>query len=265
MGAPLEGHDSTMTDDDVADLPATRALLEDSFDRIRQGVHDLTDGLSDAVACYRPDAEANPVGWLVWHLLRVEDGHVSELAGEQQAWTASGWHERSGLSLPPDATGYGHGSDEVAAVRVAPEVLDGYSDEVHRRTLRYVGALTAEELERVVDTSWDPPVTAAVRLVSVVDDCSQHLGQAALRRRPRSARRAALTPRRPSRTSPPPERRTAAVLSRSADCGRPVPSRQAREGRAASRRRTAGRRVARGGGASASSRDRGPWGRSGSG
>lgn len=39
--------------------------------------------------------------------------------------------------------------------------------------------MTADELSRVVDTSWNPPVTVSARLVSIVDDCAQHLGQAA--------------------------------------------------------------------------------------
>jgi hypothetical protein len=49
---------------------------------------------------------------------------------------------------------------------------------VHAATLTYLDGLTAAELERVVDDHWDPPVTAAVRLVSVIDDCAKHLGQA---------------------------------------------------------------------------------------
>ena len=31
----------------------------------------------------------------------------------------------------------------------------------------------------MVDEHWDPPVTAGVRLVSVIGDALQHLGQAA--------------------------------------------------------------------------------------
>jgi hypothetical protein len=45
--------------------------------------------------------------------------------------------------------------------------------------MRYVDGITSAELDRVVDTRWDPPVTAAVRLVSVIGDTMQHLGQAA--------------------------------------------------------------------------------------
>ena len=59
------------------------------------------------------------------------------------------------------------------------DLLNGYYQDVHEMTLRYVDTLTDSELARVVDQHWDPPVTASVRLVSIVDDCAQHLGQAA--------------------------------------------------------------------------------------
>jgi hypothetical protein len=39
--------------------------------------------------------------------------------------------------------------------------------------------VTPADLDRVVDKRWDPPVTLGVRLVSVVDDDAQHVGQAA--------------------------------------------------------------------------------------
>ena len=165
--------------DEPTDLAAARALLEDSFTRIREGVHDLCDGLDQDTATYRPDEQANPVGWLLWHLLRVQDDHVSDLAGREQAWTGGGWHERSKLTVPAQDTGYGHSADEVASVRLEPDLVDGYGEQVHRLTLDYVGSLTPAELGRVVDDSWDPRVTASVRLVSVIGDCLQHLGQAA--------------------------------------------------------------------------------------
>lgn len=50
---------------------------------------------------------------------------------------------------------------------------------MHKVTLEYIATVTPQELSRVVDTNWDPPVTASARLVSIVDDCAQHLGQAA--------------------------------------------------------------------------------------
>jgi hypothetical protein len=155
----------------------TIALLTDAFGRVRELVQRLTGDLEDPVATFRIDSEANTPAWLLWHLARVQDDHVAELAGVEQAWTS--WRERFDLPLPADDTGFGHGPEEVAAVRADAALLDGYHADVHALTLRYVEQLTQDELDRVVDARWDPPVTASARLVSVLGDCWQHLGQAA--------------------------------------------------------------------------------------
>ena len=156
---------------------AARNLLVDSFSRIRELVEELTDGLTEEDSTYRPAPEANTPGWLLWHLTRVQDDHIAGLAGAQQAWPD--WRDRFALPFSDWATGYGQSADEVAAVRVSGELLAGYHADVHDLTLGYVGEVTDEELARVVDTNWNPPVTAAVRLVSVIGDVLQHLGQAA--------------------------------------------------------------------------------------
>ena len=75
--------------------------------------------------------------------------------------------------------GYGHGPDEVAQVRASADLLAGYYHGVHKATLEYIASVTPEELSRIVDARWTPPVTASARLVSIVDDSAQHLGQAA--------------------------------------------------------------------------------------
>jgi hypothetical protein len=83
------------------------------------------------------------------------------------------------LPFDPRDTGYGHRPADVAAVQVGSGELVGYHDAVHQQTTRYVEQLTDAELARVVDRSWDPPVTLGVRLVSVLADGLQHAGQAA--------------------------------------------------------------------------------------
>jgi uncharacterized damage-inducible protein DinB len=157
----------------------TADLLTDAFGRIGEEVHAAVDGLTPEQLAYRVDPEANSIAWLVWHLTRVQDDHVAEVAGVEQAWTAEGWADRFGLPLPAGSTGYGHSSDDVAAVRADAALLLGYHDAVHARTLRYLDGLTEADLDRVVDERWDPPVTLGVRLVSVADDDIQHAGQAA--------------------------------------------------------------------------------------
>ena len=158
---------------------AVRELLSDSFGRVRDLVAGITDHLAPELATYRPDDDANTVAWLLWHLARVQDDHVSELAGVEQVWTSRGWYDRFGLPFDASATGYGHSSAEVAAVVVDADLLADYQADVHSETLSYITSLPIAELDRVVDRSWDPPVTVRVRLVSVLEDCLQHVGQAA--------------------------------------------------------------------------------------
>jgi len=161
----------------MSETDALRDLLVDSFTRVADLVEQLTDGLSEDVATFRPDEEANSVAWLLWHLGRVQDDHLAGLTGGEQVWP--GWRDRFALPFAPDETGYAQSPTEVAQVRVPAELLAGYHAEVHQRCLMYLRSVTPEELGRVVDENWDPPVTASVRLVSVVGDVLQHLGQAA--------------------------------------------------------------------------------------
>jgi uncharacterized damage-inducible protein DinB len=158
----------------------TAELLTDAYGRIREVVREAVDGLSADQLSDRLDGSSNSVAWLVWHLTRVQDDHVAEVSGQEQAWTADGWAERFGLPLDDTETGYGHGAEEVAQVTVSdPALLTGYHDAVHDRTVAFLKGLTDADLDRVVDERWDPPVTLGVRLVSVVSDDLQHAGQAA--------------------------------------------------------------------------------------
>lgn len=154
-------------------------VLADAFERVRDAVHPAVNGLSPEELAHRPDPQANSVAWLVWHLTRIQDDHVAEVAGGDQAWTDESWFSRFGLPLDPTDTGYGHEPAQVGLVRASADLLLGYFDAVHRRTLDFVRTLSDRDLDRVVDERWDPPVTLGVRLVSVLADDLQHCGQAA--------------------------------------------------------------------------------------
>jgi hypothetical protein len=155
-------------------------LLIDAFGRIRGAVREVVAGLEPEELTFRVDHRANSIAWLVWHLTRIQDDHVADAAGSEQVWTAQRWDERFDLPFDSSATGYGHRSEDVAAVRVpSGDVLIGYHDEVYEATIAFVATLTDNDLSRIVDHSWDPPVTLATRLVSVISDDLQHAGQAA--------------------------------------------------------------------------------------
>jgi hypothetical protein len=158
---------------------AVRELLRDSFTRLIEHVDELTDGLTAEQANYRPSPSANSIAWLIWHSARVQDIQLAPIAGVEQVWTAGGWVDRFGLDLPRNDSGYGHGPTEVVKVQASADLLAGYYHALHDMTLDFVARVTGDDLEKVIDHNWDPPVTASARIVSIIDDCAQHLGQAA--------------------------------------------------------------------------------------
>ncbi|MFF9020483.1 mycothiol transferase [Streptomyces eurythermus] len=155
-------------------------ILIDGYGRIREEVHAVLDGLGPEELHHRPAPGANTIAWLVWHLTRVQDDHIADAFDLDQVWLAQDWQKRFGLGLPRHDTGYGHTPAQVAKVRVeSAGLLTGYYDAVHEQTLGVLRTLAAKDLERIVDERWDPPVSLGVRLVSVLSDDLQHVGQAA--------------------------------------------------------------------------------------
>jgi uncharacterized damage-inducible protein DinB len=157
--------------------PAT--LLTDAFGRALETALAAVEGLDDDALLARPAPEANSIAWLVWHLTRIQDDHVAEVAGREQVWTSEGYAARFGLPFDDAVTGYGFTADDVAAVRASADLLADYLRAVHARTVEFLEGVTEDDLDRVVDRRWDPPVTLGVRLVSVISDDLQHAGQAA--------------------------------------------------------------------------------------
>jgi hypothetical protein len=155
-------------------------LLVELYERIPPLVREAVEGLDAEQLQWRPTPAANSIGWLTWHLLRVQDHHLSEVLEQDQIWTTGEWASGFGLAPDPSNTGYGHSPEDVAAVRpTGPDAILAYCDAVTARTRRFLASLRPEDLDRIVDRRWNPPVTMGVRLVSVADDDLQHVGQAA--------------------------------------------------------------------------------------
>lgn len=153
-------------------------ILRDAYTRIHQDLPELIDELDPQTLLWRPDSGANSIAWLAWHLTRVQDDHLADVGQVEQAWTSEGFADRFALPYASDSIGYGHTSAQVGEFSVTDRgLLLGYHDAVHSLTLRVLDALSEDDYQRIVDERWDPPVTAAVRLVSVIGDAQAHLGQ----------------------------------------------------------------------------------------
>lgn len=174
-----------------------RELLRDGFDRVAESVRSVTGGTDSTILLYQPDPQSNHAAWLIWHLTRVQDDHLADLSAvvggaeppsrgaahhtpTGQLWLEHGWAQRLALPYPPEDTGFGHDAQQVQAFGTGDSgLLAAYHQAVHERTAQILESLSTPDFVRVVDQRWDPPVTAAARLVSVLNDTTQHVGQAA--------------------------------------------------------------------------------------
>jgi len=155
-------------------------LLIDAFGRVREEVHAAVSGLTAEQLTERLDADANSIAWLCWHLARVQDDHVAAAFGTAQVWQQPQWAQWADtFGLTARDIGYGHSPKQARQVRAPRSMLTGYLDAVNAHTLELIADVTDADLDQVVDERWDPPVTLGVRLVSVISDCLQHVGQAA--------------------------------------------------------------------------------------
>ena len=153
-------------------------ILIDAYTRIQELVHRSAEGLTQEQLVYRQEEGSNSIAWLIWHLTRIQDGHLAGATGNEEAWVSGGWAEKFVMDADTSINGQGDGPEEVAALTADGALMLGYHDAVVDRTRGYLANVDAAELDRVFDRSYDPPVTVGVRLVSVISDNTQHAGQA---------------------------------------------------------------------------------------
>ncbi|MFC1916464.1 DinB family protein [Chloroflexota bacterium] len=154
-------------------------LLIDGYGRIFEILERSLNGLTQDDLNQQPKPDCNSMGWLAWHLTRVQDGHIADLTGENQLWISEGWHTKFNRAMDPKDTGFGHTPKDVAAFK-SPDVetLLGYHHAVMEQTKRYISSLSGKDLDRELNEPWYQPLpTVGVRLISVMADNLQHAGQ----------------------------------------------------------------------------------------
>ena len=149
------------------------ALLEASTRQIKLA----TDGLTAEQLHYQPNADANSIAWLVWHLSRWRDRVSALISGEPQIWVSGGWAAQ--FRMPAEGTGLGDTLEQVTAFRSERDLLFGYLDAAHLATAARVSRITPEQFEQPAEYLPGDFRPAWRALAGVCGDSIQHTGQIA--------------------------------------------------------------------------------------
>lgn len=135
---------------------------------------DTVKDLTPEQLAWRAGPEANPVGFLLWHVFRTEDRYVRLLTSEQETYQTDGWSDKWTLpsTITGDrvsmTTGNSWTIEEVGIFNVPPLAdLLTYGAAVRKRALAIVKGLDESKLEEVPNTE-RPDWTNASYLRSMI-------------------------------------------------------------------------------------------------
>jgi uncharacterized damage-inducible protein DinB len=137
------------------------------------------EGLSPEELRAQPaGSETNPIGWLTWHLDKVQDDYLSLISGSPTVWERDDWNSRfpnaeHALHIEPKDVGTFDPVD-------APTLLE-YHVAVRKRGGEVMADLVPDDFEKVLDPIYPTgkPMAIADILAMVVSDTIQHVGQVA--------------------------------------------------------------------------------------
>ena len=153
-------------------------FIVDALDKENGFLLEALDGLGPDELAWQPASDANSIGWILWHMVRVEDMWIQFFAQFQtELWETEGWHEKIGL--PTRDNGFGHTAEQVNNF---PGVDLGeflrYRASVRQATLAYLDTLTPEDMERV-PRERRPEMSLGAMFRQIIGEMYQHVGHIA--------------------------------------------------------------------------------------
>ncbi|MEW6142681.1 MAG: DinB family protein [Chloroflexota bacterium] len=155
-----------------------KEFLIKTLERAEVYLNESTNDLTLEEMKWRPGLQANPIGFILWHLTRGEDRFVANIQQKPQVWEDPAWP--NSLNLPPDPniSGFGFTSEQVAAFPVPPlESLLRYHKAVRERTLSLIQSMTPADFDRVIEHPRLGKTTTGELFARIVVEISQHTGQ----------------------------------------------------------------------------------------
>jgi len=156
-------------------------LLTDAYERVPETIARVVDGLTPEDLKWQPREDANSIAWLIWHLTRQQDYQVSALMAAEQLWLKDAWCSRFNRAAEAKDMGFGHTPEQVAAFECpdTTTLLD-YQRAVTDRSKEFIKTLSEADMMRELDEHYFTPTpTVGVRLVSILADSLEHVGQVA--------------------------------------------------------------------------------------
>jgi hypothetical protein len=150
------------------------AALEQESGLLAEAVKNITP----QELAWRPGPQANHMGWILWHMFRVEDFWTQFFAQRQlELWEREGWHRKFGL--PTRDTGFGHVPQQVRDFPALdlPELLK-YREAVRSGTLAYLRGLSPAQFD-AIPRERRPEVSVGGMFQQVLGELFQHQGHLA--------------------------------------------------------------------------------------
>jgi DinB superfamily len=153
-------------------------FIEDALNREQRFLMEAVQDLTPEELARQPRPEANHIGWLLWHMFRVEDMWVQFFAQHQlELWERDGWHQKFGL--PTRDNGFGHTPEQVAGFPALglSELLQ-YGEAVRASTLDYLRSLSGESFD-TIPRERRPDISVGRMFRQLIGEIFQHQGQIA--------------------------------------------------------------------------------------
>ena len=153
-------------------------FIVDALAREQELLLEAVQDLTPEELGWRAGPEANPIGWILWHMIRVEDMWFQFFVQRKtEIWERDGWNEMFGL--PTRDNGFGHTQEQVADFPVLDlAALLRYGEAVRQATLEYLETLGPEDYA-VVPREQRPEMSVGAIFRQIIGEVYQHQGHIA--------------------------------------------------------------------------------------
>ncbi len=156
------------------------AFIRQCFDMNRKDLLSVINDLTPEEVAWRPAGEANSIGFILWHMARVEDAWVQRpIQGKKHLWVSDGWAVKFGMPEDQRDMGHGYTVQQLDAFKTPSlDLLMGYSDAVRKATLAFLETWDPVKDNRDVKAAYGT-ITVKDVFATLIWELNQHGGQVA--------------------------------------------------------------------------------------